>query len=245
MSFSKIALASLKYHRRMTAFYIFFLAISFVLLFVIDSLKISLPYIYSHIEGLLTSSGYSLEKQSILTSIQEPTEAVNRYYSLIKRAATLSFAAVFLIYFFTCQMVREKEFLIWKRSGSSTLSWVRFNLLETFFPLLVFILIFAIATMVFQRFFVGIILQLHLKIIESLNGTQTVTEQFDSENLDHLVVRFPRTNQALIQSVLLPSKEWAKILFMALGQTIRNFVLFIFPIQISAIGIHHYWRHKL
>ncbi|MDN6290721.1 MAG: hypothetical protein L0J63_10610 [Tetragenococcus koreensis] len=91
MSFSKIALASLKYHRRMTAFYIFFLAISFVLLFVIDSLKISLPYIYSHIEDLLTSSGYSLEKQSILTSIQEPTEAVNRYYSLIKRAATLSF----------------------------------------------------------------------------------------------------------------------------------------------------------
>ncbi|MDN6711518.1 MAG: hypothetical protein L0L46_08785, partial [Tetragenococcus halophilus] len=35
MSFSKIALASLKYHRRMTAFYVIFLVISFFLLFII------------------------------------------------------------------------------------------------------------------------------------------------------------------------------------------------------------------
>ncbi|MDN6640991.1 MAG: hypothetical protein L0L10_09445, partial [Tetragenococcus sp.] len=244
MSFSKIALASLKYHRRMTAFYVLFLAVSFFLLFVIDSLKISLPYIYDHTESLLTSSGYSLEKQSILTSIQEPTEVVNHYYNMTKKVAITLFVAVFLFYFFACQILREKEFLIWRHAGSTTFSWLRFNLLETLFPMLIFILIFAVTIMVFQRFFVGFILTQHLKIIESFNGVQTITEQLTQDNLDRLMVRFPRTNQAFIQSILLPSQEWTKILFASLGQTVRSFLFLVFPAQIGAIGIHHYWRHK-
>ncbi|AYW48247.1 hypothetical protein C7K38_07585 [Tetragenococcus osmophilus] len=244
MSFSKIALASLKYHRRMTTFYILFLVISFSLLFVIDSLKISLPYIYEHVEDLITSSGYSLERQNILTSIQKPTETVNSYYSLSKWIAIISFVALFLIYFFICQLVKEKEFLIWKHSGSTTFSWVRFNLLESFFPLVIFILIFTLLAMVFQRFFVGMILYQHLKVIESVSSTQAITEQLGQEHLDHLVVRFPRTNQALIQSILLPAQEWTKILFLSLGQTIRNFIFLIFPTQVAAISAHYYWRYK-
>ncbi|MCF1685504.1 hypothetical protein LQF67_07860 [Tetragenococcus halophilus] len=244
MSFSKIALASLKYHRRMTTFYVIFLVISFFLLFIIDSLKISLPYIYTHMEDLLSSSGYSLEKQSILRYIQEPTETIGRYYDFVKKAALIFFTALFFIYFFICQIVKEKEYLIWKNSGNRTLSWVYLNLLETIFPLFFFILIFATMIMLLQHFFVGIILNQHLKIIEMVHGTNTITEQFGQDNLDHLVVRFPRTNQALIQTILLSSKEWTKILFISLGQTIRNFIFLIFPTQIGAIGVHYFWRHK-
>lgn len=244
MSFSKIALASLKYHRRMTAFYIIFLAITFFLLFIIDSLKVSLPFLYSHMEDLLTSSGYSLEKQSILATIQEPAETISHYYSLTKKAALIFFAAMFLVYFFICQIVKEKEYFIWKHSGSTTISWLYFNLLETLFPFLIFTLTITILAVIFQRFWMGIILSQHLKTIESISGIHTLTEQFGQEDLGSLVVRFPRTNQALIQSILLSNKEWTKILFISLGKTLLNFIFLVFPIQISAIGIHHYWRHK-
>jgi len=244
MSFSKIALASLKYHRRITTFYIIFLAITFCLLFIIDSLRVSLPYLYSHMEDLLTSSGYSLEKQSILTSIQEPVATVSRYYSLSQKAALLFFTVMFLIYFFACQVVKEKEYFIWKHSGSTTFSWLYFNLLEAFFPFLIFAVAITIITMILQHFWMGIVLSQHLKTIESINGIHTFTEQFGQNDLGYLVVRFPRTNQALIQSILLSSREWTKILFISLGQTLLKLIFLIFPIQISAIGIHHYWRHK-
>lgn len=245
MSFSKIALASLKYHRRITAFYIFFLSILFILFFIIESLQISLPYIYEHVERLLSSSGYSLERQTILASIQEPTETVNNYYHLFKKIAIISFSVLFVLYFFICQLVKDKELLVWKHSGNTMFSWLRLNLLESFFPLIFLILIFILLTMIFQRYFVEMILYQHFKIIESVSNVDTVTEQLEQTQLGQLVTRFPRTNQALIQSILLPSQEWTKIFFLSIGKTIRNIIFLLFSAQIITISTYYYWRYKL
>ncbi len=52
-------------------------------------------------EDLLSSSGYSLEKQSILGYIQEPTETIGRYYDFVKKQPLFFFyCAIFHLFFY-------------------------------------------------------------------------------------------------------------------------------------------------
>lgn len=244
MFFVKIAWASLKYHRKTTILYLFFLSIAFFLLFIFESLENSIPYLYQNIKQLLLSSGYTVNSEITQDLLQKPALFLIGRYQLLKRSLLLLIAFILIAFSFIYQKVNEKERSTWQQTGSSTVSWIWINLLQGLLPLLFLTACFILFYLLFQQHIIQFILNQQIRSLEFFIGNQTSSDQLVPANLDQIIIRFPKTNHALIQSILLPNRVWNHVLLLSTGQVLRRLFCLICSLQLITVGIYHFWREK-
>jgi multisubunit Na+/H+ antiporter MnhB subunit len=150
------------------------------------------------------------------------------YYDQLRSWLLVAFSIIFFFLLLFYQRKKVQEFAVWYQSGSSFWNWVSLNLSECLIPLL-------IVTIVFSFLFL---------FINHVNGTSPNVHLSETHTVNQLFIRFPTTNDALIASIQLTSKEWLSIFFTTLWKTIRTLFLTISLIGLTTLTSYSYWRYR-
>lgn len=239
----KFAFASLKYHKRSTLVYSLLLILGCTLLLFINSLLESLPLIFNQAKELVSSSGYQQEEQLIWQQLQQHHEELKKVYLYLRNVRLPLLLFLFFLYYLVSQMKKNQELFAWYQSGSSISSWIRFNLVEHLVPILFLTITYGCMILIFQDSIGNFLLNIHLKLMNSLNKLTIHVQITEDETLNRLLVRFPTTNQALVSSIQLSSQQWLKILFTALWKTMLTTVAILAIIHSCITGSYSYWRY--
>lgn len=240
----KFALASMKYHKRATLIYIVFLTVSSCFLLLLDSLQESLPVLVKQTQDLLDTSGYQEEKQVIFQQLQTSSQRLLLYYDQLRMLLLLVFSVLFFFLLLIYQRKKAEEFAVWYQSGSSFWSWVFLNLGECLIPLLLVTSVFSFLFLLCQYSLGKLVLLTHLEFMDHLNGASLSLHISDNQTLNQLFIRFPTTNDALVASIQLTSKQWLSIFFTTLLKTMRTLLLVISAIGFTTLISYSYWRYR-
>lgn len=237
----KTVRANLKYHRKTTFFYLLFLSLAFFFLFLSENLNHCLPYLNQYSRQLLTSSGYAMDQSALNSLIEKPFSVVADHYQTIKGTLLIVLSLLLLVFFLFCRQ-NKKGGLSGCRSGCSIFSWITLNLLAALLPLLLVASCFLILIIAFQPFWNHLVLELQAKLLELFTGRQILLDPLDTNTLQQFVVRFPKTNSALIQSLSLSNNTWNNILFFSFIWTLWDLIRLICLSKLISMGIDHFRR---
>ena len=244
MSYTKIALASIKYHKRVMVLYFLFLLFTFFVLFTINSLKTILPILLVKTEDLLYSYGLSSEKQAIITHLKQINLQTSHFYSFLQKTSLL-FTGIGLFIFYTVyQRIKQREFSTWQQTGSSLKGWLTFNLIELLLPLFVLGVVLIIFYILFQQPICNFLLTKHIQTLEQTEIVKHSLFEVGDNALNQLVIRIPNSSQAWISSFLLSTYEWSKILLSAFWLTTKMFVAMILSLGTMVVSYTIFWRSR-
>ncbi|MGX7197639.1 hypothetical protein [Enterococcus olivae] len=239
----RFALASLRYHKRSTVLYTLLLVIGFSLLLFLNSLLESLPLLFNQTKELITSSGYQEEESFILQQLRQSQEQLRLVYTYIRDLRLPLLLAFFFVFFLFGQIKKDQELLAWYQSGSSVYAWMRFNLAEHLSPILLLAIVFSMVFLIFQHSLGNLVLETHLKAMDSLNELSVNIQVMEDDSLNRLLIRFPRTNQALFSSLQLSSHEWFRMFFSSLWKTLVTLGGLLGSMSLCISGSYSYWRY--
>ncbi len=240
----KFALASMKYHKHATFIYIVFLTMSSCLFLLIDSLRESVPVLIKQTQDLIDAAGYQEEKQSVFQQLHTNSQRLLLYYDQLRSWLLVAFSVIFFFLLLFYQRKKVQEFTVWYQSGSSFWNWVSLNLSECLIPLSTVTIAFSFLFLFYQHAIGKFILMIHLEFINHVSGTSPNVHLSETHTANQLFIRFPTTNDALIASIQLTSKEWLSIFFTTLWKTIRTLFLTISLIGLTTLTSYSYWRYR-
>jgi hypothetical protein len=243
----RFAIASLKYHRRLTLLYCFLLVILGMSLLLLNTLIASIPLYLKQIKVLFTESGYQETNRTVWQQLQTTAQQLQHFYSTIYTAQVLMISLLFILFFVFVQFDKKQELLAWKQSGSTWYSWLRLNWTETLPPLLCFVIVASGIALLLQNWVNTEGLQTHLDVLTSLDKLdpqQTLLSQIEpSDRSNQIVIRLPETNQALLESIHLSATQVLTLLFHALGKALATLFLITSLSSLMVTGSHSYWRY--
>ena len=242
----RFAIASLKYHKRTTTLYFCLVMLLGTSLLLINTLIASLPFYLKQVKKLLNDSGYQESDAIIWAHLQETTNHLHSFYTSIYLLQLPFIFCIFTVFFIYLQHKKRNELRAWKQSGSSWQSWLRLSFTETLPTLLVFFAIASFVVLLLQSFISSFILETHLHVMTFLDKQDhpLALSQIGQVNMhNQFVIRFPETNQALLESIRLTSDQVPTLLFHALGKALATLFLLISLTNLIVTGSHSYWRY--
>ena len=243
----RFAIASLKYHKRITLTYCGLLVIFGLGLLLTNTLLASIPLYLKQMKDLFTESGYQETNAAMWQQFQTAVGQLQQIYATVYTAQLLSIGFLLALFFGFIQYKKKQDLLAWKQSGSSWQSWLRLSWTETLPPLLCFALVASGLALLLQNYVNTGILQTHLDILtdlKQLDVHETLLSQVKQMDMpNQFVIRLPETNQALLESIHLSDTQVLTLVFHALGKALATLFLITSFINLIVTGSHSYWRY--